>query len=203
MVLNPFPPGTFGIAIVKLLMLFIWLCWGAVLGCLLAPKLVSKEEVSLLAWAVGKRPMPRSTENRVLKATQYLWVVAPALHVVLVWGSAILCQRPGYTASMWQGMQAKFGCHSNSKRHTQQRDWGLAATLGTSHASCAADPAIDALFYPAANLVMDRKRALLNVAMWVAAIALKVAFEFWVVMKPTVTLIGKVGGAGWGLARGR
>lgn len=62
-----------------------------------------------------------------------------------------------------------------------------------ARAYCAADPSIDALFYPASNLVIDKGRWLRNAGLWVVVFVLKIAFELVLVVYPLVSLMVTVG----------
>lgn len=157
--------------------MLVWLVWAAVLAFAVIPVLVGI-------------PLSFYAPLQLWVQTRFLWLAPAAAHVVFVWGHALLCQRPGYTTSFTQELRSRFARSSS--------ETGLKAALALAdkagaRAYCAADPAIDALFFPASNLVIDTSRWLRNAALWVVVFVLKVAFELPLVVYPLVGLMSKVG----------
>jgi hypothetical protein len=182
--LRPFPPGGVALALRKLLLVLLWLAWAALLSSLVLPVLLAEPRLSLLATLqqhLGGSPDLWRT------LAQVVWCLPPLLHVVCVWGNALLCQRCGYTASLAQALHARYGA-CTSAEGTGLAAASAAAARAGAHASCAADPAIDALFFPAANLAMDRRRSWLNALLWAVVLLLKVAFDYFLVVYPVVSM---------------
>lgn len=175
--LDPFPPGGYGVAASKVLLLLVWLAWTGALAFAVMPVLVAA-------------PLSFSPVLDLWIQTRLLWLAPAVAHVVFIWGHAVLCQRPGYTTSLFQEMATKFA-------RTPDEQEGLRAASALAHRSgarayCAADSAIDALFYPASNLVIDKRRWLRNAALWLVVIMLKVGFELVLVIYPLVSLMSEV-----------
>lgn len=178
--LNPFPPGSLSIAVSKILLCLLWSAWTAVLAFAVIPVLIGA-------------PLAFSQSLELWLHKRLLWLIPAGTHAVILWGHALLCQRPGYTASLSQALTARF----TKQRHGSE---GLKAALTAAgkagaRAQCSADPAIDALFYPATNLVVDKSRWLRNAALWVVVFVLKVAFELPLVVYPLVSLMSEVSGS--------
>jgi hypothetical protein len=177
--LDPFPPGGYSIAASKVLLLLLWLAWTGVLAFAVIPVLIAA-------------PLSFSAPLNQWVQLRLLWLAPAVAHVVLIWGHAVLCQRPGYTTSLFQELSTKFS-------RTPENPEGLKAAAALAQRSgarayCAADPAIDALFFPASNLVIDKRRWLRNAALWAMVLAVKVAFELVLVIYPLVSLMAVVSG---------
>ena len=175
--LNPFPPGGFSIAAGKLLLMLLWLAWTAVLAFAVIPVMIAA-------------PLSFSAPLELWLHTRVLWLIPAVLHAVIIWGHALLCQRPGYTTNLFHNLAARFA-------HRQDSSEGLRAALSAAskagaRAYCAADPAIDALFFPASNLVLDKGRWLRNAGLWGLVLVVKVAFELPLVIYPLVSLMSEV-----------
>lgn len=175
--LDPFPPGTFSVAVGKVVLMIMWLIWTSVLAFAVVPVMVSI-------------PLSFFPPLNLWLQTRLLWLVPAVAHVVFIWGKALLCQRPGYTTNLLQDLSAKF---SRQPEDSQGLKAALAAVQRTgARADCAADPAIDALFYPASNLIIDKSRWLRNAGLWMVVFALKVVFELFLVVYPLVSLMSEV-----------
>jgi hypothetical protein len=175
--LDPFPPGTFSVAVGKVVLMLLWLIWTSALAFAVIPVMVGI-------------PLSFSPPLNLWLQTRLLWLAPAVVHVVFVWGKALLCQRPGYTTSLLQDLSARF---SRRPEDSQGLKAALAAVQRTgARAGCAADPAIDALFYPASNLVIDKSRWLRNAGLWVVVFALKIVFELFLVVYPLVSLMSEV-----------
>jgi hypothetical protein len=166
------------------LLLITWLAWAGVLGFAVIPVLVAA-------------PLLFSAPLNLWVQQRLLWLAPAAAHMVFIWGHAVLCQRPGYTTSLFQELARMFSRTSDNPESPNKVD--LKAATALSHSSgarayCAADPAIDALFYPASNLVIDRRRWLRNAVLWLVVLAVKVAFELVLVIYPLVSLMSVVSG---------
>jgi len=133
--INPFPPGTWRKVLLHLVLLVVWLLWSAV-----------------LAFTAGARDDGHALavpEERVQgDATHtHLALAGPLLHMVVLWGGALLCQRPGYTTS-WVGMMSDVYSKLSGRQSNARR---------AAHADCAAAPQIDALVLtPPTALAVDR-----------------------------------------------
>lgn len=192
MALRPFPPGGGGLALRKLVALLLWLAWAALLASLVLPVLVGEPRISLLATLQGAIGGDDAAWRRAAAA---VWPLPPALHVALVWGPALLSQRAGYADSFVQCLAARFGgvgCAGGGPRSAGLRAALAAAARAGAHAAAAADPAIDALFFPARALAMDARRSAANAGVWAAVIAAKVAFEYCLVIYPLVSMAHEV-----------
>jgi len=184
--LNPFPPGSLGQCFRRLVQLLIWICWAGLLCLSLVLPLSGSDNKRLVQLflrqkqgVVAQKPADRAFEAAV---TLY-WMVPALAHIVSLWGFGLLCQRYGYTASLRDLQYLLYStCCRRSKR---PRGKGASA-------ACSSDPKIDALFFPARNLRTDKRRARANAAIWVAVVAIKVAFEFFFVILPLVHLMQKV-----------
>lgn len=177
--LNPFPPGSFSVAVGKVLLMLLWLAWAACLAFAVIPVLIGAE-------------LSFSPALELWLHQRLLWLAPAVLHAVVVWGHALLCQRPGYTASLFHNLAAKF---ARTQKYSEGPKAAMAAASGAgARAYCAADPAIEALFFPASNLVLDKSRWLRNAALWVVVFVLKVAFELPLVVYPLVSVMSEVRG---------
>lgn len=159
--------------------MLMWLVWTGTLAFAVIPVLIGA-------------PLSFYAPLDLWLQTRLLWLAPAGAHVVFVWGKALLCQRPGYTTSLFHELSARFSNGSN-----RQQPQGLKASLAAAartgaRAYCAADPAIDALFYPASNLIIDRSRWLRNAGLWVVVFVLKVGFELFLVVYPLVSLMATV-----------
>lgn len=160
--------------------MLMWLVWTGALAFAVIPVLIGA-------------PLSFYAPLDLWLQTRLLWLAPAGAHVVFVWGKALLCQRPGYTTSLFHELSARFSSRSNRQQQPQGLKAALAAATRTgARAYCAADPAIDALFYPASNLVIDRSRWLCNAGLWVVVFALKVGFELFLVVYPLVSLMATV-----------
>lgn len=177
--LNPFPPGSLGQCFRRLVQLLIWLCWGGFLGLSLILPLSGSDNKPLVQLFL--RHKKGAVVQNLEAVVTVFWMVPALAHIVSLWGFGLLCQRYGYTASL-RDLQYLL-C-----RHCSKRPRGKGAS-----AACSSDPKIDALFFPARNLRTDKRRARVNAAIWVAVVAIKVAFEFFFVILPLVHLMQKVG----------
>lgn len=175
--LDPFPPGGYSIAAGKIVLMVLWLAWTAVLAFSLIPVMVGI-------------PLSFSAPLDLWLQQRLLWLVPAVAHVVFVWGKAVLCQRPGYTSSLWQDLTSRFTKPAEDSEGLKAALANAGRTGGRAH--CAADPAIDALFFPASNLVIDKSRWIRNAGLWVVVFVLKVAFELPLVVYPLVSLISQV-----------
>jgi hypothetical protein len=129
--------------------------------------------------------LPFATGFSNILRTWQLWLLPPVLHMVVFWGTAVLSQRPGYTTSWQAAYRAmRFALLRNSASKNKARR--------SAHADCAADADVDALFYPASNLAVDKERFAVNALMWLVVIALKVLFEFGLVLLPLSTVVVEV-----------
>eukprot|EP00775_Hariotina_reticulata_P008714 gene8714-8895_t len=174
--INPFPPGSWRRALVQLVLLLMWPCWTVMLALAVVPVLVDAE-----------LPFARGLSN-VLR-TRQLWLLFPILHISVFWGTAVLSQRPGYATS-WQSVYAAL--HSAVFRKSASKEGVTERAKRLAHADCSADPDVDALFYPSRNLTVDRTRFAVNALVWLLVIALKVLFEFGLVLLPLATVVIEV-----------
>lgn len=170
--LNPFALRSWLVTLPQLLHMLFWLVWTGVLSFSILPVLVQQQVnfiPGLSSW-LNDKP---------------LWIIPAAVHVVLVWGGAMMRQRAGYVTSwsgVWLDWQRRFGLRGQ---------FGKGATAA-AHADCAVDRAIDALFYPSSNLAVDKQRSLSNALLWVAVMLLKVAFEFFCIVQPLTNVMLEV-----------
>lgn len=179
--INPFPSGVWLKAILRLLQLIAWLVWSAFLALCVLPVLVD------LSHPLSQLRSPGLT--RFLH-DKHGWLLPAAVHAVFIWGGSALRQKSGYTIS-WFGMmhEGYEWLRRKRKKHTGgSQTWSKLA----GHADCAADPAIDALFYPSRYLQVDRRRSWANSLLWVVVILLKVAFEFFLIIQPLSRVIMEV-----------
>jgi hypothetical protein len=181
--LDPFPPGTFAVAVGKVVLMLLWLVWTGALAFAVIPVMVGAQ-LSFYA------PLDLWLQTRLL------WLAPAGAHVVFIWGKALLCQRPGYTTSLFHELSARFSSCTTAS-DSRQQPTGLKAALAAAartgaRAYCASDPAIDALFYPASNLVIDKSRWLRNAGLWVVVFVLKIGFELFLVVYPLVSLMSTV-----------
>jgi hypothetical protein len=184
-VLNPFPPGSAKKFCQRLLWAMCWGIWAGFMGFLVAMPL-SEAGTAHFVDALQRQQSTRSSRYRFAVFVSRFWLLPPIVHIFLVWGAAVLSQRTGYVANGWQSFAALLrACYGNSRQQQQQKAVG-------AHAGCSSDPAIDQLFFPAANLRTDRERAWVNTAMWVVVFSIKVAFELPLVIYPLVRLMQTV-----------
>eukprot|EP00879_Flechtneria_rotunda_P005368 GHRR01005656.1.p1 GENE.GHRR01005656.1~~GHRR01005656.1.p1 ORF type:complete len:1010 (+),score=343.06 GHRR01005656.1:121-3150(+) len=168
--LYPFSLKSFPRALIHMVLMLLWLAWTAVLALAVVPRMADKPF----------SPVP-SVSTWV--HDRHLWLIPVLAHVLVVWGGALLRQRAGYVSgSLWQEWRAYYS--RRRRGATNSETAGAAVVSAAGHAACAADPTVDALFYPAENLAVDGKRSVANGLLWLLVIILKIMFEFSCVVHP-------------------
>jgi hypothetical protein len=123
----------------------------------------------LIPEVIGKPPIVQIRGQPVY--VTWAWLAISVIYVVLVWGPGILAQRDGYQISWVEQMRQCFKRGPGGKGN---------------------DP--EQLLYPAENLKMQSKGRWVNILLWVITLAIKIAFEYFIVIWNMTEIMTEVRG---------